>query len=64
MTLRDLPKKAEPPQVMDALAYVQRALAEARLAYQFAPSTYTNGAVTALIQAQRILLWEASQRDD
>jgi hypothetical protein len=47
---------------MTALDYVQKALAEARLAYQFAPSTYTNGAVVALIQATRILAWEATQK--
>jgi hypothetical protein len=46
---------------MTALDYVREALVQARYAYVFAPSSYTNSTVVALTHALRILSWEASQ---
>jgi hypothetical protein len=53
-----LPKKKEDVRVLTALDYVREALAQARFAYEFVPSSYTHGVVIALIQAERVLRYE------
>jgi hypothetical protein len=55
-----VPKKKQEAEQMTALDYVQEALVQARYAYTFLPSSYTYGTVTALTQAERMLLWAAS----